>query len=79
MKYLWFICGFVFPFLLAQIMMIHDEKKAYNNGYCPRCGKKLRLYCAGLQGGRGYFCDDCKYSAWVSHKCVDEEQKNERN
>lgn len=50
---------------------IHIEKKGFNKGVCPRCGKKLRLFDCDSQGGRGYTCDRCQYKSWVSYFTVD--------
>ena len=52
----------------------HFEKKAFNNGICPRCGKKLRYFGSDSQGGRGYCCNDCRYTTWCSYN-VDKNYK----
>ena len=57
--------------VLGIIYGIYTERKDFNNGYCPNCGKKLKLFDIDSQGGRGYCCHDCMYYAWVSYNCVD--------
>ena len=41
-----------------------QEKKEFNNGICPHCGKRLVHFDDDSQGGQGWCCYDCKY-------CVD--------
>lgn len=62
------ICGISFA--------IYSEKKDFNNGKCPKCGKQLKLFDMDSQGGRGYCCNDCRYYAWISYDCVDKNFKN---
>ena len=59
---------FIFGGAIIGILL---EKKEYNNGYCPHCGKKLLLFDTDSQGGRGYICEECGYCAWVSYPFVD--------
>ena len=47
------------------------ETKGFNNGICKRCGNKLRYFDTDSQGGRGYTCDKCDYTTWVSYERVD--------
>ena len=61
------ICGISFA--------IYIEKKEFNNGKCPKCGKQLKLFDMDSQGGRGYCCYDCRYYAWISYDCVDKNFK----
>ncbi len=61
------ICGISFA--------IYIEKKDFNNGKCPKCGKQLKLFDVDSQGGRGYCCYDCRYYAWISYNCVDKNFK----
>lgn len=44
-----------------------DEKKRYNNGFCPNCGNSLRCFDMDSQGGRMYKCDICGYYTWVTY------------
>lgn len=61
------ICGILYG--------IHIEKKGFNNGICPKCGKKLKWFDSDSQGGRGYCCHDCRYFTWVSYDLVDKYYK----
>lgn len=60
------IIGIVF--IVSGMMM---EKKDYNNGRCPKCDKPLRYFDTDSQGGRGYICDKCGYTTWVSYGRID--------
>ena len=42
------------------------EKKDFNNGICPICGTPLRHFDDDSQGGQGWRCDKCGYTAWIS-------------
>ena len=42
------------------------EKKDFNNGICPTCGTQLRHFDNDSQGGQGWCCDKCGYTAWIS-------------
>ena len=44
-----------------------DEKKRYNNGFCPNCGNSLRCFDMDSQGGRMYKCDTCGYYTSVTY------------
>ena len=66
----------VFILLLIGGMQygIYIEKKGFNKGVCPKCGK-IKYFDMNSQGGRGYCCNSCKYYTWVSYKCVDKDYK----
>ena len=51
----------------GMIWCRHSEKKDWNGGYCPRCGGKWRCFATDSQGGRGYKCDNCNNSTWISY------------
>lgn len=53
------------------------ESKDYNKGKCPNCGHSWRLFTHDSQGGRGYWCDECNNTAWVSYHRVDKNYKRE--
>jgi DNA-directed RNA polymerase subunit RPC12/RpoP len=59
--------------LLFGIIVLarRSEKKAYNNGICNECGTELHHFDNDSQGGRGYVCDNCCYTVWVSYPWVD--------
>lgn len=69
-------------FLIALALMgglmyvaIIFEKRDFNNGVCPHCGKTLVHFSTNSQGGRGYCCSDCEHYIWVSYSCVDKKFK----
>ena len=55
----------------SAVIGILLEKKDYNRGICPHCGKKLTLFDTDSQGGRYYICEKCNYVACVSYPFVD--------
>lgn len=62
------LAAFLFGSAIVGILI---EKKEYNSGCCPKCGKKLVQLDTDSQGGRGYICEECDYCAWVSYPFVD--------
>lgn len=60
----------------GHIWGINEERKDFNNGVCPKCGKQLRCFDMDSQGGRGYTCDKCDYTTWVSYNRVDRNYRN---
>lgn len=76
------VLGVIFAFVLIALITtvisllgIMLEKKGYNNGRCPRCGDPLDYFDTDSQGGRGYYCDYCGYTTWVSYRIVDKHHK----
>lgn len=51
------------------------ERENYNNGICPHCNVPLRFFDTDSQGGRGYTCDKCNYTTWVSYNRVDKDYR----
>lgn len=47
------------------------ECMSFNGGTCIQCGGKLEYFDTNSQGGRGYMCDSCDYTTWVSYTYVD--------
>ena len=47
------------------------EKEKFNNGICKRCGNKLVNFDMDSLGARGYTCEKCGYTTWVSYNRVD--------
>lgn len=43
-----------------------QEKRDFNNGVCPQCGKSLVHFDDDSQGGQGWCCHDCNYFVWIS-------------
>lgn len=70
------ICSLIFIFLL-MCFAIYLEKKGFNNGICPKCGKKLEHFDNDSQGGRLYKCSGayCHYYTAVSWPGVDKKFK----
>ena len=66
------ILGSLAVFLFGSaIVGILLEKKEYNRGICPYCGKKLVQLDTDSQGNRGYVCYECSYYTWISYPFVD--------
>lgn len=57
---------FVIIWLVGIPLCVLDDKKQYNNGICPDCGKELVHIDTDSQGGRGYLCKNCGYITWIS-------------
>ena len=57
---------------IRLVALYLDERREYNKGICPDCGKKLQLYYIEDDDTRCYICDNCVYAAWVSLDKVDE-------
>ena len=64
-------------FILAMLLFVLTtvgvigESLAFNKGKCKCCNKKLRHFDNDSQGGRGYICDNCNSTIWISYHCVD--------
>lgn len=74
-----FILVLIIILILGITCTIYVERKNFNNGMCPKCGKQLRFFDIDSQGGRGYCCNDCNYYTWVSYDCVDKNYKINKN
>ena len=48
------------------IYAVYIEPKQFNKGICPKCGTKLRCFDTDSSSARGYCCDNCDYTVWVS-------------
>lgn len=46
------------------------EKREWNGGTCPKCGKLWERFDTDSQGGRGYKCP-CPQNIWISYPGVD--------
>lgn len=55
-------------FVVAIAIARYSEAKQFNRGKCRKCNRKLRSFSTDSQGGRGYICDKCGYTVWVSYK-----------
>lgn len=59
---LWFIFGIIIILIIIGIVStIIYEKKKWNNGICPICGDKFKLFALDSQGGRMYRCNNWHY------------------
>lgn len=61
--------------LLLNGIGAHLEARDYNKGTCRRCGGHFHHFDTDSQGGRGYICDGCGLTTWVSHRIVDKNHK----
>lgn len=62
--------------IVIFVWAYNDEKKHYNGGVCPQCGKKLEYFSTDpSDGSRGYECPDekCDYTCWVSWEKIDKD------
>lgn len=58
----------VVVFAIIVMFVRHLEKRNFNNGICTNCNSKFRRFDTDSQGGRGYICDKCGNTVWVSYK-----------
>lgn len=71
------VCIALIILVITGILIgMYLEYKEFNNGICPKCGKRLKHFDTDSQGGRGYCCCDCHYFTWVSYDCVDKKFKD---
>ena len=76
---LFLVIGILLAIVVIGVLIVRrHEKKEYNNGICRECGYPLRHFDTDSQGGRGYICDACKFSCWVSYN-VDKKHKENRH
>lgn len=62
----------IFFFLI--IVVGHSiEKNRWNKGKC-KCGNTWELYDEDTNGGRGYYCRQCKRYVWIVYSFVDKKQ-----
>lgn len=69
MKYLFFLSLAIIA--IALPLSYHLEKKSYNKGFCPKCSYRLEPFGRDSKGARGYWCDRCNYTTWVSYHSID--------
>lgn len=75
LKILYALLALLIVLLICPIGMFL-ERRDFNNGICVNCGSKLIHFDNDSQGGRGYCCDNCGYSTWVSYNSVDKKFDN---
>jgi len=72
----------VFPIaffvLMISLTIIGNimERKLWNKGKCPDCNKKWRYFDTDSQGGKGYTCDKCDRTIWISWPFIDKKTNN---
>lgn len=49
------------------VWTFYTERKEFNNGICRKCGSTLRYFDNDSSGARGYTCDNCNNTVWVSY------------
>ena len=60
------------PCIVHSIHEIKQEKKEFNDGFCPKCGNAFKLlFVDSVDGKRIYGCHKCDNSVFVYHKSVD--------
>lgn len=64
----------VLMMIISTITVIYCEKENFNNGICPKCGKKLRLFNIDSKGCRIYDCLHCDYTTHCTYN-VDKNYK----
>lgn len=51
------------------------ESHHFNKGKCPHCNTILDFFDVDSRGSRGYTCEKCGYTIWVSYYLVDKWRK----
>lgn len=64
---------FLLFLLVCGVLDYKKEKSNFNNGYCNCCGSKLNHFINDSHGSRGYICDKCNTSVWISYNSIDKE------
>lgn len=69
-----FFIAFIILYVSGTIWAYLSDKKDYNKGKCPKCGKALECADTDSQGGRWYVCtgrydkeNPCDYDCWISY------------
>ena len=62
---------------LISIMMLgyFDEKKEWNGGKCPKCGKKWEYLGTDHHGGHEYRCPSCNKHFWITYRKINKNEK----
>lgn len=79
MMFMIFILVLIIIIILGIKCAVSIERKGFNNGICPKCGKQLKFFDMDSHGGRGYCCRNCDYYTWVSYNCVDKNYNINKN
>ena len=75
--YLTLIIGLacVLFFGIGAIWCYRNEKRSFNDGFCPKCGRKLEHFDSDSQGGNCYCCSKCSYYTCVSYHSIERKAK----
>ena len=60
------LVALVFILILGPFIFRRSEIRQFNDGYCRKCGSKLRHFDNDSQGGEGWCCDNCDSVIWLS-------------
>lgn len=60
--------------LVLPIVGILLERKDWNKGRCPECGKEWGYFATDSQGGRGCACKECERVIWISYPWIDRKE-----
>ena len=71
------IGGAVVLFAIMLTWAWRGERRRFNGGWCPECQNPWRYFDTDSQGGRGYKCDPCKTTIWISYPGIDQTNKEE--
>lgn len=56
----------ILGFFVCPVIFYYRQKKAYNNGICPKCGGPLEYFDSDSGGNPGYCCKKCHdYYIWL--------------
>lgn len=56
----------ILGFFICPVIFYYRQKKAYNNGICPKCGGQLEYFDSDSGGNFGYCCKKCHdYYIWL--------------
>ena len=62
------ISTFIVVVFIGVLLGRKRQRKEWNNGLCPKCGKELEHFADDSQGGNGWCCCDCDYYIWITYK-----------
>lgn len=60
------IVALVIIFIFGPVIFRFSEIKQFNDGYCQKCGNKLRHFDNDSTGAEGWCCDNCNSVMWLS-------------